>query len=190
MLPFLSQTTTSPRVALKSHHSMALPGMRNAIGSSLLSRSLVLCRTSAAHYSQEVRPLSGLGNQAVTVWWDASCPLCTKEISLFKRLDVENRIRFHALSQSTPDRVNVNGCPVTKKQLLARFHAQEGSDGALLSGAAAFAAMWRVVPHRGLRWLGECARRPAFLWVLERTYRGFLVIRPSMQRFAKLVTKQ
>ncbi len=34
-------------------------------------------------------------------------------------------------------------CPINRAALLARFHAME--DGRLLSGAAAFAAMWRAI---------------------------------------------
>ena len=64
--------------------------------------------------------------------------------------------------------------------LLARFHARE--DGRLLSGAAAFAAMWRAVP--GLRPLGLAAQNFVILAALERLYRGFLVIRPRLQRLA------
>jgi hypothetical protein len=49
-----------------------------------------------------------------------------------------------------------------------------------VSGAAAFAAMWRAIPV--LRPLGLLARATPVLWLLERAYRGFLVIRPRLQR--------
>lgn len=136
--------------------------------------------------SSEISTHSGV----VTVWWDATCPLCTKEINFLKKLDVNKKIQFNALGQDTPDTLSVNGCPITKKDLLARFHAREGSQGELLSGAAAFAAMWRVVPHKGFKCLGEIARRPYILWTLERMYRGFLVIRPGVQRLARVTSKE
>jgi hypothetical protein len=62
--------------------------------------------------------------------------------------------------------------------LLARFHAQEG-DSSLISGAAAFAAMWRAIPC--LRPFGELARIPLVLHILEAVYRQFLRIRPGLQ---------
>jgi predicted DCC family thiol-disulfide oxidoreductase YuxK len=62
--------------------------------------------------------------------------------------------------------------------LLARFHAEE--DGRMLSGAAAFAAMWRAIPV--LRPLGLVARNGLVLALLERAYRAFLKIRPALQR--------
>ncbi len=71
-------------------------------------------------------------------------------------------------------------CPIDRGALLARFHASE--DGTLLSGAAAFAAMWRAIPL--LRPLGVAARVPLVLAALEIGYRGFLRFRPRLQRLA------
>ncbi len=65
-------------------------------------------------------------------------------------------------------------CPVDRGALLERFHAREGST--MLSGAAAFAAMWRAIPL--LRPLGLAARNERVLRLLERLYGGFLRIRP------------
>ncbi len=69
-------------------------------------------------------------------------------------------------------------CPLDRGQLLARFHARE--DGQILSGAAAFAAMWRAIPL--LRPLGLLARNRLVLAVLERLYVQFLRVRPGLQR--------
>ena len=69
-------------------------------------------------------------------------------------------------------------CPFDRGALLARFHALE--DGRLLSGAAAFAAMWRAIPL--LRPLGLLARRRWALTMLERLYGCFLHARPTLQR--------
>jgi len=109
----------------------------------------------------------------VTVWYDGGCPLCVREIALMNRLDRRDRIEF----------VNVDledaSCPVDRQLLLRRMHAREG-DGPLVDGAAAFAAMWRAIPV--FRPLGLLAKNRAVLWVLERFYRGFLVVRPAIQR--------
>lgn len=50
----------------------------------------------------------------------------------------------------------------------------------MLSGAAAFAAMWRAIPL--LKPLGWAARNPLILALLERLYIRFLRIRPCIQR--------
>lgn len=109
----------------------------------------------------------------VTVWHDGACPLCRREIALMRRLDKRGAITF----------VDVAGpgtCPLDWAAMLARFHARE-ADGPLVSGAAAFAAMWRAIPL--LRPLGEAARSRLILTMLERLYVRFLRVRPHLQRW-------
>ncbi|MFN3515809.1 MAG: thiol-disulfide oxidoreductase DCC family protein [Novosphingobium sp.] len=107
----------------------------------------------------------------VTVWFDGACPLCRREIALIRRLDWRGRIAFVDVTKADA------ACPLDRAQLLARFHASE--KGTILSGAAAFAAMWRAVP---LLWpLGQFARLPLVLPVLERAYLAFLLVRPRLQ---------
>lgn len=72
-------------------------------------------------------------------------------------------------------------CPVNADELLQRFHARE-QGGPVVSGAAAFAAMWRAIPV--LRPLGLIAQFPPVLWALEGAYRVFLLLRPGLQRIA------
>jgi len=111
----------------------------------------------------------------VKVWYDSECPLCIREISLMRKLDKRNAIRFIDVHDG-------KDCPLDTGTLLARFHAQEG-DAPIVSGARAFAAMWRAIPV--LRPLGLLARNRAVLFVLERLYLGFLKVRPALQRLAR-----
>lgn len=109
----------------------------------------------------------------LTVWFDGSCPLCRREIALMKRLDRRGAIDFiDVVASADAD------CPLRRAELLARFHARE--NGQLLSGASAFAAMWRAIPI--LRPLGQLARSPLALRILEHFYMAFLQVRPSLQR--------
>jgi predicted DCC family thiol-disulfide oxidoreductase YuxK len=108
----------------------------------------------------------------VIIWYDGACPLCTREIALMRRLDWRGGIDFRDVAP--PDAA----CPLDRQLLLARFHASE--DGVMLSGAAAFAAMWRAIPL--LRPLGWVARNPVVLRLLEQLYIRFLRIRPHLQR--------
>lgn len=89
-----------------------------------------------------------------------------------RRLDRAGAIRFVDVAEESA------GCPLDRAQLLARFHAEE--DGRILSGAAAFAAMWRAIPL--LRPLGLLARDRRVLAVLEWLYVQFLRVRPGLQR--------
>lgn len=110
----------------------------------------------------------------LTVWYDGGCPLCLREIALMRRLDRAGAIDFVDASGDV-------ACPIDRSVLLARLHARE--DGVVLSGAAAFAAMWRAIPL--LRPLGLAARQPWVLALLERGYGAFLRVRPWVQRVAR-----
>ncbi len=112
---------------------------------------------------------------ALTVWHDGDCPLCRREIALMRRLDRRGRIDF------IDARDGDASCPIDRRDLLARFHARE--DGRMLSGAAAFAAMWRAIPV--LRPIGLAARNRVVLRVLETAYVGFLRARPALQRLVR-----
>jgi predicted DCC family thiol-disulfide oxidoreductase YuxK len=111
----------------------------------------------------------------VTVWYDGACPLCIREIALMRRLDKRRAIDFVDVAPSNAV------CPIDRTLLLARFHAQE-TGGPIISGAAAFAAMWRAIPI--LRPVGLIARNGSVLALLERAYLAFLKIRPRMQKLA------
>ena len=117
---------------------------------------------------------------SVTVWFDGACPLCVREIALMRRLDRRGQIDFVEAREA-------QGCPVDTETLLARFHAQE-ADGPIVSGAAAFAAMWRAIP--ALRPLGLLARSRPVLWLLERLYLVFLNARPALQRLVRRATRE
>lgn len=117
-----------------------------------------------------------MASPRLTVWFDGGCPLCRREILLIKRLDSRAAIQFVDVAKEQ------DNCPIDRADLLARFHARE-EGGPLLSGAAAFAAMWRSIPL--LRPFGLLARRGPALWILERLYVQFLRIRPVLQKLAR-----
>ena len=114
---------------------------------------------------------------AVKVWYDSDCPLCVREIRLMQKLDKRGAIEFI-------DLYGAEGCPIDRAELVKRFHAQE-SGRPVVSGAAAFAAMWRAIPS--LKPLGQLARFRPVLWLLEGAYRVFLLVRPRLQRAARRV---
>lgn len=118
-----------------------------------------------------------MNGKRVSVWFDGACPLCVREIALMRRLDRRRALDFIDVTDATRA-----SCPIDRAALLARFHAREG-DGPLLSGAAAFAAMWRAIPL--LRPLGLLARSGLVLSLLEQLYLGFLKVRPRLQRLAR-----
>lgn len=114
---------------------------------------------------------------ALTVLYDGACPLCRREIGLYRGLQPSAPLRFADVSD--PASPLPNG--TTREQLLARFHVRAG-DGRLLSGAQAFLALWAALP--GWRWLALVGRLPGAAWAMERVYRLFLRLRPMLQRWA------
>lgn len=113
----------------------------------------------------------------LTVLYDGACPLCRREIGLYRGLQPNTPVCFADLSD--PSLSLPSGA--TREQLLARFHVR-GRDGQLLSGAQAFLALWEALP--GWRWLAHVGRLPGMAWVMERGYRLFLRMRPALQRWA------
>ena len=113
----------------------------------------------------------------LTVMFDGACPLCRREIGVYQSLAPLQPVHWLDVSQATADMTAQQ-----QAQYMARFHVRLPS-GELLSGAAAFAALWRSMP--GWRWLGRLASLPSVTPVLELLYKGFLRIRPAMQRFAR-----
>lgn len=153
--------------------------MRGCASDSLLAKR-ANCRRLALKQAQ-VRACAGCRPHIaimdmLTIWFDGACPLCRREVALMRRLDRRGAIAFIDVAQADDD-----VCPVDRAQLIARFHALE--NGRLLSGAGAFAAMWRAIPL--LRPLGLLARNPVVLALLERAYVAFLRVRPRLQRLAR-----
>lgn len=93
-----------------------------------------------------------------------------------KRLDRKEAIRFIDVAAGADP-----SCPIDQSTLLERFHARE--NGKIVSGAAAFAAMWRAIP--AMRTLGLIARNKTVLRILERLYVWHLRIRPQLQAIAR-----
>jgi len=131
------------------------------------------CRTRAARDDD---------GDTLTVLYDGACPLCSREIAHYSSLAVKDREPASLVfaDVSLPTTTLPGGPP--RAALLRRFHVQL-ADGRLLSGAAAFVALWARLP--GWRWLAMAARVPGVTAVLELAYRAFLPLRPALQRWAR-----
>ncbi len=115
---------------------------------------------------------------SLQVMFDGSCPLCRREVGVYRNLIPSEPIQWVDVSDAQL------GLPagIERTQLMRRFHVRT-ADGTLLSGAAAFAALWLTLP--GWRWLGRIGALPGVTAVLEILYRCFLRVRPSMQWIAR-----
>ena len=71
------------------------------------------------------------------------------------------------------------GAGLTREAAMARLHLRR-PDGSLISGAAAFAGLWRVLPRWA--WLGRVLGGGPGPWLLEAGYRIFLVLRRGWRK--------
>ena len=115
---------------------------------------------------------------ASTVLFDGSCPICTAEINQYKQMAPAGRINW--VDVSSDDFVPPLGN--SKDVLMQRFHVIT-PDGTLISGAAAFVHVWEQLP--GWRRLAALTKIPGALSVMELGYTSFLKIRPRVQSLFK-----
>ncbi len=114
---------------------------------------------------------------ACSVFYDGGCPICSREIALYQRLS-EGQADRPAFENIAGDGAALPD-GVSRDEALARFHVRLGS-GEMVSGAAAFIALWRATPR--FRLLGRLASIPPAPWLLEMCYRGFLKVRPLWRK--------
>lgn len=109
-----------------------------------------------------------------TVYYDGACPLCRREIGLYRACRGAEAIDWVDVA-----RVDRPAADLDRTHALARFHLRT-ADGRLVSGAAAFLELWRSLP--GWRLAARLLALPPLPWLLERLYRLFLRIRPAIAR--------
>ena len=120
--------------------------------------------------------------ETLTVLYDGGCPLCRREIAHVKGLAErrsDSSLCFVDISSGSD---HDNTFTAERSTLLARFHVQR-ADGSRLDGAQAFVAMWSRLP--GWRYLALMARLPGMLALMEFAYRGFLKLRPMLQKIVR-----
>lgn len=125
----------------------------------------------------------------LTIYFDGSCPLCTREVQLLTRFDDRKQLQLVDCSPSTF--APVDGYP--RDAMMALIHARDAA-GQWLIGAPVFAAayrasgfaaiaglwgsprlqpMWRVVYPwiaRNRMWLSRLGAISALTWILHRLH--------------------
>ena len=117
----------------------------------------------------------------LTVLYDGACPLCRREIGVYRGLTPTEPLGFCDISDPAVSLPAPLPAGLSQADLLARFHVQH-ADGRIESGARAFISLWERLPY--WRWLARLGRLPGMAALMEIAYRGFLRVRPTMQRWA------
>lgn len=117
------------------------------------------------------------GTDSLVVFYDGACPVCRREIGVYRDLMPMQPVDFCDVSQSS----SPLPAELTREQALARFHVRH-ADGRVESGARAFIALWERLPY--WRWLARIGRVPGVATLMEIVYRGVLRVRPAIQRWA------
>lgn len=107
----------------------------------------------------------------VQVYYDGGCPVCSREIAFYQARPGTDGFKWVNVNSADPTDL---GTGLTREMALARMHVRQ-PDGTLLSGAAAFAVMWRQMP--GFKPLGRLLAVPPFGAAAELLYRCFLIAR-------------
>jgi len=101
------------------------------------------------------------------MFFDGGCPLCQREVAHYRALDRRNRVSWIDISRETPV-LEEQG--IGRDAAMKRLHALD-ERGRVVSGAAAFVAVWRQLPvYRHLAWLVE---RGGLVPFLDRVYVRF-----------------
>jgi predicted DCC family thiol-disulfide oxidoreductase YuxK len=102
-----------------------------------------------------------------TVLYNGACPVCRREIEHYRRLDDDHgtALDFTDIGKSNPGLARL---ALTDDEARRRLHVLD-TDGHLLVGIPAFAAIWDRLPR--YRWLAKISRLPIsrnlLPWVYE-----------------------
>ena len=115
------------------------------------------------------------GASLLAVFFDGSCPLCSRGIRHYGRLDTRHRLRLVDISAASFDAATEG---VDARSVHVRFHARL-PDGTLVSGVDAFCAIWEALDIWPVA--RACGRNRILRLPLDGAYAVFARIRPLLR---------
>lgn len=109
---------------------------------------------------------TGDGSWTVEVFFDGDCPLCSREITLLRRLDRRSRVRFTDIAAPGFDPSTLGK---SMNLLMDRIHGRL-PDGTWIEGVEVFRQLYAAV---GLGWVAWMMRLPGITWMLDWSYEVF-----------------
>jgi len=107
-------------------------------------------------------------NSKPTILYNGACPICRREIEHYRRLDRrdDGALGFADISEQGP---MLTALDLSQDAAKRRLHVVD-TDGRLLVGVPAFAAIWDRLPR--YRWLASIVRLPGLRSLLALGYEG------------------
>jgi predicted DCC family thiol-disulfide oxidoreductase YuxK len=114
-------------------------------------------------------PATAYGSEVMktTMFFDGGCPLCSREVAHYRRLDRGSRILWVDITDH-PETLSEYG--IAYGTAMERLHALD-EDGQVVSGVPAFVAVWRQLP--GYRHLARVVEGLGVVPVLDWLYTRF-----------------
>lgn len=109
--------------------------------------------------------------QRPTLYYDGACPVCAKEVGLYQKQEGACGIEWVDVARCAEDEL---GADLNRQDALRQLHFRH-SNGELISGVAAFAALWQTLPRWA--WAGRLLACRPVLWLAEPAYQLFLKVR-------------
>ena len=105
----------------------------------------------------------------LTVYYDGSCPVCSREIDRYRTLSQSDRLHFVDISAASFDAVALGLDP---SALMKAMHARDAG-GRLYLGVEAFRALWLGLPRLRYRYLSQLLGLPVLHLLAVFGYRIF-----------------
>jgi predicted DCC family thiol-disulfide oxidoreductase YuxK len=147
------------------------------------SGRLAMTEVPRAETAPGLMPITGAGAEgdhvALTVYYNGACPICRKHVARFQKISA-GRSRLIAWADSYAAPWALRRWYVDPAEAPLRLCAVT-DDGRLLSGAAAFARLWRELP--GYRALGFIVGLPGIRQIADALY-SVIYVRDLRRRMA------
>lgn len=112
----------------------------------------------------------------LTVFYDGECPLCSREIDMYRARPESDRIHWQDITEADFHPADFG---LTQEGVRARFHAKRAS-GEIISGVEAFSAIWDIIP--GFSILSWMAKSRFIRPIMDLSYISFAKIRPLLPK--------
>ena len=129
----------------------------------------------ASHASLDFDSRSARTDPALTVYYDGACPVCWREIAVYRRQVGDEQCVWIDASICAESAL---GKGLSRDSALARFHVRR-ADGVLVDGMHGFTILWRALPR--FAWAARVASCGPLPLLLDAIYRVFLWVRPLWQ---------